>query len=110
MRTLFTVLAILIVFGSQAQTLVAGVVKDNKGRPLGSATVAIKDSYDGTTTDSTGVFSFKTAEKGEKTLVLTAIGYKPYEHKLILDGKSQNLTVVMKEEVNEMTAVIITAG
>ena len=110
MRKLITLFTILVAFGSHAQSVIAGVVKDNKGRPLGSATVAIKDSYDGGTTDSTGVFSFRTSEKGEKILVLTAIGYKPFEQKLTLDGTDQHMTVVMKEEVNEMTAVVITAG
>jgi vitamin B12 transporter len=78
MRKLLTLFTILIAYGSQAQTVVSGVVKDHRGKALPAATVTIKDSYDGGITDSTGVFSFKTTEKGEKTLVLTAIGYKLY--------------------------------
>ena len=110
MKPLITLLIILTAFEIQAQTIVAGLVKDNKGKALAAATVAIKDSYDGATTDSTGVFSFRTTEKGEKVLVITAIGYKASEHKLDLAGQPQNITIVMREEVNEMTAVVITAG
>jgi vitamin B12 transporter len=94
---------------TNAQTIVAGIVKDNK-TPIGGATIAIKDSYDGSTTDSTGKFSFKTTEKGEQTLVVSAIGYKTFEQKINLNGTAQNLAVVLKEEINEMRAVVITAG
>jgi vitamin B12 transporter len=91
------------------QTIVTGVVKDNK-TPISGATIAIKDSYDGTTTDSAGRFRFKTTEKGEHLLVVSAIGYKTAEHPLTLNGGSQNITIALKEEINEMKAVVITAG
>ena len=92
-----------------AQTIIHGVVKDNKA-PVNGATIAIKESYDGGTTDSTGKFSFKTTEKGDKILVISAIGYKTLEQKLNLNGGSQDITIVLKEEINEMRAVVITAG
>ena len=91
------------------QTTISGSVKDNKA-PVSGATIAIKDSYDGATTDTTGKFSFKTAEKGDQTLIVSAIGYKTYEQRLNLDGTSQHITIVLKEEINEMRAVVITAG
>lgn len=92
-----------------AQFLVSGVVRDNKA-PIHGASIAIKDSYDGATTDSTGKFSFRTTEKGQKTLVISAIGYKTYEQKINLSGNLQNISIVLKEEINEMRAVVITAG
>lgn len=92
-----------------AQTVVSGVVRDNK-TPISGASIAIKDSYDGATTDSSGTFSFKTFEKGEQTLVVSAVGYKAYEEKINLNNSLQNLTIVLKEQINEMRAVVITAG
>ena len=91
------------------QTTISGIVKDNKSAIAG-ATIAIKDSYDGATSDSMGRFSFKTTEKGEQILAISAIGYKTFEQKLSLNGTSQNITFVLKEEINEMRAVVITAG
>lgn len=44
--------------------------------------VALIDSYDGATTDSSGNFSFTTSEKGEQILKATATGYKPFEEKI----------------------------
>jgi hypothetical protein len=92
-----------------AQTVVSGVVRDNR-TPIGGASIAIKDSYDGATTDSSGKFSFKTFEKGEQTLVVSAVGYKTYEEKINLSNSLQDLTIVLKERINEMRAVVITAG
>lgn len=92
-----------------AQTVVSGVVRDNR-TPIGGASIAIKDSYDGATTDSSGKFSFKTFEKGEQTLVVSAVGYKAYEEKINLSNSLQDLTIVLKERINEMRAVVITAG
>ena len=92
-----------------AQTIISGVIKDNK-HPINGATIAIKDSYDGGTSDSTGKFSFKTTEIGNQSLVVSAIGYKTLEQKINLDGTPQKLSISLKEEINEMRAVVITAG
>jgi hypothetical protein len=110
MRKIF-LLAVLtsVLKTTDAQYVVSGVVRDNK-TPINGASIAIKDSYDGATTDSTGKFSFRTTEKGEQTLVVSVIGYKTYEQKINLAGNIQNLSIVLKEEINEMRAVVITAG
>ena len=59
---------------AKSQTLISGKVKSNKGQPISGASIAIKDSYDGGTSDSLGNYKFKTSEKGEKVLVITSIG------------------------------------
>jgi hypothetical protein len=92
-----------------AQTVIFGIVKDNK-QSVNGATIAIKDSYDGAVTDSTGKFRFRTTEKGEQILVVSAIGYKTFEQKINLNEIVQDLTITLKEEINEMRAVVITAG
>lgn len=110
MRKIFLLTALILFFTrSYSQVLITGFVKDNKA-PINGASLTIKDSYDGAITDSAGRFSFKTTEKGEQVLVVSAIGYKTYEQKLNLSANIQNLTIVLKEQVNEMRAVVITAG
>jgi vitamin B12 transporter len=94
----------------EAQTLISGNVKDAKDHPIADATIAIKDSYDGATSDSSGKFSFKTTEKGEQVLVVSAIGYKSFEQKINLAGAAQTVSANLKEEISEMKAVVITAG
>jgi vitamin B12 transporter len=89
---------------------VTGTVKDTKNNPLRGASISIKDSYDGATTDSLGHFRFTTTEKGEQVLIVTAIGYKGSEQKILIGDQALVLTIQLKEEINEMKAVVITAG
>jgi vitamin B12 transporter len=89
---------------------VKGVVKDAKGNPVAGANVSIKDSYDGGMADSLGKFSFSTTETGEHILMVSAIGYKPVEQKIIIQKVPVVLDVIMKEEITELKAVVITAG
>lgn len=93
-----------------AQVVVKGVVKDNKGNPVSGASVAIKDSYDGATTDSSGKYSFKTFEKGEQLLQISSIGYKPFEQILKLESGTLTIDALLKQEISELTAVVISAG
>ena len=110
MRKIFLLAVLALVLKNvDAQFLISGVVRDNKV-PIHAASIAIKDSYDGATTDSAGRFHFRTTEKGEQILVVSAIGYKTFEQKINLTGNVQNLSIVLKEEINEMRAVVITAG
>jgi len=104
--------SILIFFSELllAQVSVSGIVKDAKGKAIPGASIAIKDSYDGATSDSTGKFSFSTSEKGDQVLVFTAIGYKTVEEKISLTKSVTDLSISLKEEFNEMKAVVITAG
>src|SRR3954464_7912731 len=111
MKTTFALIILLFtsVFGF-SQTSISGKVKDSKGRAVSGASVAIRDSYDGATTDSTGSYSFQTSEKGEQTITITSIGYKLIEMKVTLAGSPLKADAVLKEEPNELTAVVITAG
>ena len=93
-----------------AQTVVTGKVKDNKGHSISGASIAIKDSYDGATSDSTGKFSLQTTEKGSQVLLVTYIGYKVFEQQIELTGTKITIDAILKEEPNELKAVVVTAG
>ena len=93
-----------------AQTVLSGRIKDGKGKGVGGASIAIKGSYDGGTSDSLGNYRFRTTEKGEQTLLISSIGYKLLEVKVTFGGGPQTVDAVLKAEPNELTAVVITAG
>lgn len=95
---------------TQAQTKITGTVKDNRGHIIAGASIAVKGSYDGGLSDSTGHFSFKTFEKGQQTLVATNIGYKPVEQTVTIGADPIDLIFSLKEEVSELKAVTVTAG
>jgi len=93
-----------------AQVTISGKVKDNKGRPLQGASVALKDSYDGTVVDSLGNYKFTTTEKGDQVLSITMSGYKTFEQKITIAQSSIVIETSLKEELNELKAVTVTAG
>lgn len=101
---------ILTAILTNAQTVVSGKIKDGKGKPVIGASIAIKDSYDGGTSDSSGNFRFRTSEKGEHIILFTSIGYKVQEQKISLAGSPVELNIILKEEPNELTAVVISVG
>lgn len=73
--------------------------------------ISIKDSYDGTTSDSSGNYHFTTSEKDTVTITASFVGYKNFEQKMMLIGqKTVTVNIEMKEEMNELTAVVITGG
>ena len=42
-----------------AQTLISGKVKDLKNKPIPGASISVKNSFDGATSDSSGNYSFQ---------------------------------------------------
>ena len=93
-----------------AQVTIKGVIKDNKSKPVTGVSISIKDTYDGGTSDSTGKYSFKTTEKGDQILVISSIGYKTIEQKINLSAGPVTFDATLKEEVSELTAVVLSAG
>jgi vitamin B12 transporter len=94
---------------SFGQKTISGFVKDGKSVPVAGASIYLKDTYDGATTDSSGRFLFTTTEKGAQVLVATAIGYKAFEQQIRVDS-SLHLPIVLREEISELKAVVISAG
>src|SRR5437868_3078213 len=110
MRLLWVFVLLLLSWDLHAQVAISGRVQDNKGRPIAGASIAIKNSYDGSTSDSTGHFHFRTSEKGEQILLTTSIGFRLAEQKINLDHSSLQLDITLKEEPSELKAVVVSAG
>ena len=69
-------------------------VADNKGEVIIGANVVIKDTYDGTSSDIDGGFSFSTGLKKDcKLLQVSYIGYTTYEQEIDLQGGKFNLEI-----------------
>jgi vitamin B12 transporter len=109
MYRLFILPFLLISLYGQAQVRISGKISDNHNSPLQGISISIQNSYDGTTSDSLGNFSFSTTEKGAHVLAASATGYKEFEQKINIDS-SLKLNIQLKEEITELKAVVISAG
>ncbi len=96
--------------GAFSQTVISGKVKDDKGRPIPGASISVKNSFDGATSDSSGNYSFNSSDTGMQTLTVSSVGYRPIEVTLQITGKTIHMDLSLKEEPNELKAVTISAG
>ena len=93
-----------------AQTTIEGYVTNQKDEPVIGANVYLKGAYDGGSTDVNGYFSFDTEESGEQVLVATFIGYQTLELPVNLDESMTPVRISLKEDINKLDAVVISAG
>lgn len=81
-----------------------GTVKDSKGEPIIGATIQIRGTATGTATDIEGNFTLDAAPG--TVLVVSFVGYKKQE---ITVGADRNIAVVLKEDVQNLGEVVVTA-
>jgi len=82
---------------------VTGTIKDNKGQPLPGASVKIKGSTAGTSTDANGVFRLN-LPTGTETLVISMMGYKTQE--ISAAGKT-SISVTLQDETSDLDEVVV---
>src|ERR1700690_4147799 len=91
-KKLAPVLALLLFCtGVFSQTLISGMVRDMKGHPVPGASITVKNSFDGATSDSLGKYSFNSTDTGLQTLTVRSVGFRQIEVTLHLTGKSIQL-------------------
>jgi len=96
----------LLVLG---QTTISGVITENNETPIFGANVYLEGTYDGASTDIDGSFSFKTSETGEQTLIISFVSFESF--KMLADvTQLKNLIVKLREDVNSLETVVISAG
>lgn len=110
MKRVLSLVILLASMSSQAQVKVSGKISDAKGKPVGGVSVVLKNTYDGSTSDSLGNYSFTTTEKGNQIIEATIIGYRSFEEGITLSLKPVILNITLKELVTELKAVVISAG
>jgi TonB-linked SusC/RagA family outer membrane protein len=104
--TKFSVLAVLcflLLNVAYAQNVtIKGVVKDETGLPVPSATIMVKGTTNGTQTDANGSYSINAPSNG--TLVITYIGYATQE--IAISGKT-TIIVNLAAAANDLQQVVV---
>jgi len=86
-----------------AQQRITGKVTRDNGEPLSGASISVKGSGQGTTTDATGAFTIDANESA--VLVISAVGFAPREMTV---GKNTSLSVrldVIDKQLDEVIVV-----
>jgi len=110
MKNIIFIVLFAISTGLNGQTTISGTVKAQKDGSLPGANVYLKGTYDGTSSDAEGKFSFKTQKTGNYLLMAEFMGYEPFSKEIVLNGKAVQIIIELKEKFNKLDAVTITAG
>ena len=109
MKFFYTFIFSLLTFLVNAQQTISGSVLDEKNKPLAGVNVFIDGTYDGTSTDEKGNFSFQTNALGNQILVFSFLDFNILKVAVnAMNYKSQKFK--LKENINSLDAVVITAG
>ena len=109
MKKLLLIFSLIIANPFSAQTTINGKVTDNKGLPIAGANVYLDTTYDGSTTDENGMFSFKTNETSTQTLIVSFLSFETFT--MVGDiSYMKDLTIKLREDINALDAVVLSAG
>lgn len=108
-KTLIFATLLMSWFGfAQEKFTISGALKDQtNGETLLGATILLKGTSIGTTTNEYGFYSL-TAPKGSYTLVISYLGYKTIEEPIDLD-KNIKLNSELVQDAGQLDEVIVTA-
>ena len=109
MKTKFSgILTLLLAFVVQLtfaqEKTISGTVSDDSGLPLPGATVLVKGTSSGTSSDFDGKYSIK-VDQGQ-TLVFSFVGYTTKE---VAVGTSNTINVTLQEDAEALEEVVVTA-
>ncbi len=109
MRITILIFLLSVSFSLDAQSIVNGKVADSKGNPIEGANVYLEGTYDGSTTNTSGIFNFKTNEIGDQTLIISYLSYETYTFSGNVNEMNK-LVIQLREDVNTLDAVVLSAG
>jgi len=104
--TIFLFLFVSVLTNAQKVT-VSGKIVDKNQEVLTGATVLVKETNQGISSDLDGNFTFK-LNKGTFTIRVSFIGFKTIEKNVFLD-KDKEVTIVLYEDDNILDEVLVSA-
>ena len=109
-KTLLTIISLFISVFIYAQdsTTVSGTIRDEQKQALPGATVAVKGSGVGTTTDQDGHFTLK-VPKDAKVIVVSYVGYDNREYPITSTG-NVNLDINMASSDISLNQVVVSVS
>ncbi len=102
-KLLFVFLFLCQIAVAQDTKIVSGVVHDGQGYELPGATIIIKGTLRGTTTNLDGEYKIEGVNSTD-TLVFSYLGLQSQE---IIIGNQTTINVVLKDDVNDLNEVVV---
>lgn len=103
-RILTLLLAFIVQISFAQEKTISGIVSDSSGFPLPGATIVLKGTSAGTSSDFNGNFAIKANKSA--TLVFSFVGYTTQE---VLVGAKNAINVKLKEDSASLDEVVVVA-
>jgi len=94
---------------AQDSTTISGIIRDDQKQPLPGATVVVKGTTIGTTTDAKGSFTLR-VPKDAKAIVVSYVGYDNKEYPVSASGGEMKLTVDMASSDISLNQVVVSVS
>src|SRR5580704_7430342 len=101
-RLIFMISLSLSCYALFAQQTITGKITDSKGSPVSGATVKVKSTKKGTSTNSDGVF--KIQANSNDILEITSIGFKSQS---ITVTASPDINIILEASSSELADVVV---
>ncbi|NMH86294.1 TonB-dependent receptor [Flavivirga algicola] len=109
MKNILIIILVFISIQIHAQKTINGTVFNSKNVPITGANIYLEGTYDGSTTDENGMFSFTTPEEGTQTLIISYLSYETFT--MVGDvSYMKDLVVKLRDDVSTLDAVVLSAG
>jgi hypothetical protein len=92
------------------QIRIEGLIYDKHDEPIVGANIFLEGTFSGTSSNVDGSFNFNTNEVGDFKLLARYIGYEEQVIPLFLDKDTVTIQIKMREAINKIDMITITAG
>ena len=107
---LFAAMTLCMTVKAEVQKVIlSGIVKSTDKSPVDFATVYLKNTKFGCTTNEKGEYRLN-APAGEYTLVVSAIGFETYERKINVGHHNSRHIITLKPSVTELDEVVVVSN
>ena len=110
LRQVGLILLLPFALKGQVQTTINGKVEEKSGVPIIGANIFIANSYEGTSSDQDGYFSFTTTLTDSQIVVCSYLGFESFSKPVLLQGDSLEMIIGLREAPLDFTEIVITAG
>ncbi|MBC7829339.1 MAG: SusC/RagA family TonB-linked outer membrane protein [Chitinophagaceae bacterium] len=104
-KTVLVLVAFTLPLILLAQVNVSGTIADARNNPVSGASIKLRNSTTGTTTDANGKFSLTVPGTGG-TLEISSVGYQPQT--IQVSSNSNQLTITLTDDISNLNEVVIT--
>ena len=87
-----------------------GRITDENGQPLLGATIQLLRTSFGAVTNVTGRFTISDIPNGNYTVRISSVGFEKYQKNIQIKGSTIDLSVSLRESVNQLEEVIVSAN